>query len=187
MNSYPNRDNSRPTPLLDGTGAPVVVRGQSMPIRRYQVIVWVSVSVADFPWDPRTPAFPAILDTGNTFTLSIFQKQLIQWAGIQPPLLPNLGRIREGGQRYPCHEADAWLHPNVPGRRDRRSDRLPVRLQLQKGIAVYPDAASRPPHLPLLGLQALTANNLHLIIDGQRRLVSLRTPDWRTKLLRWLS
>ena len=150
MNSYPNRDNSRPTPLLDGTGAPVVVRGQSMPIRRYQVIVWVSVSVADFPWDPRTPAFPAILDTGNTFTLSIFQKQLIQWAGIQPPLLPNLGRIREGGQRYPCHEADVWLHPNVPGRRDRRSDRLPLRLQLAerhrrlpgRGVAPAPPASA---------------------------------------------
>ncbi len=168
----------------------VVVRGQSMPVRRYQVIVWVSVSVrapGSVEWDPRAPAFPAILDTGNTFTLAIFQRQLIQWAGIQPRLLRRLGTINEGGTAYPCHEADLWLHSNVPGRRDRRGDRPPLRMSLAKGIAVYPDAASRPPHLPLLGLQALTENNLHLTIDGERRLVSLRTPDWYTKLLRWFS
>ncbi len=166
---------------------PVVVRGQPMPVRRYQVIVWVSVSVPDLAeWDSRTPAFPAILDTGNTFTLAVFRSQLIQWAGIQPQLLRLLGNIRERGNSYPCHKADLWLHPNVPGRMERRSDRPPLRLPLRKGIAVYPDAAPRPPHLPLLGLQALTENNLHLMIDGQRRLVSLRTPDSRTRLLRWL-
>ena len=166
---------------------PVVVCGRSVRVKPYQIVVWVSVAVADLEWDSRTPAFPAILDTGNTFTFSIFQSQLVQWAGIQPPLLRRLGTIREGGHPYPCHEADVWPHPNVPGRRDRRTDRQPLRLPLQKGIAVYPNAASPPPHLPLLGLRALTENNLHLTIDGQRRLVWLRTPDWRTRLLRWLS
>jgi hypothetical protein len=167
---------------------PVIVRGQAMPVRRYQIIVWVSVSVPGLvEWDPRTPAIPAILDTGNTFTLAIFQRQLIQWAGLQPQLLRMVGTIKERGNHYPCHKAHVWLHANVPGRRDRCTDRPPLRLRLQKGIAVYPDAGPRPPHLPLLGLQALTENNLHLTIDGERRLVWLRTPDWRTRLLRWLS
>jgi hypothetical protein len=167
---------------------PVVVRGQSMPVRRYQVIVWLSISTpGSAEWDARTPAFPAILDTGNTFTLAIFQRQLIQWAGLHSQLLPMLGPIREGGKFYPRHKAHVWLHPNVPGRSDLRDDQPPLRLRLPKGIAVYPDAASRPLHLPLLGLQALTENNLHLMIDGERRLASLRTPDWRTRLLRWLS
>jgi hypothetical protein len=166
---------------------PVVVRGLPMPVRRYQVIVWVSVGVPDLDeWDSRTPAFPAILDTGCTFTLAIFQRQLIQWAGLHPQLLPTLGRIREGDMVYPCHKARLWLHPNVPGRSNRRGDRSPLRMSLAKGIAVYPDVASAPSHLPLLGLQALTENNLQLLIDGQRRQVSLRTPDWRIKLLRWL-
>jgi len=166
---------------------PVVVRGQSLPVKPHQIIVWVSVGVANLEWDARTPAFPAILDTGNTFTFSIFQSQLVLWAGMQPQLLRRLGAIREGGRHYLRHEADVWLHLNAPGRQDRRTDRAPLRLTLEKGIAVYPDAGSAPSHLPLLGLQALTENDLHLTIDGQRRLVWLRTPDWRTKLLRWLS
>ena len=166
---------------------PVVVRGRSVRVKPHQIIVWVSIGVAGLEWDPRTPAFPAILDTGNTFTFAIFQNQLIQWAGMQPQLLPRLGTIKEGGKFYPCHEANVWLHSNVPGRRDRVADRKPLRLTLAKGIAVYPNAASPAPHLPLLGLQALTENDLHLTIDGERRLVSLRTPDWRIKLLRWLS
>jgi hypothetical protein len=166
---------------------PIVVRGQPVRVKPHQIIVWVSVSVADLAeWDARTPAFPAILDTGNNFTFSIFQNHLIQWAGLHPRLLNLLGTIKEGGQRYPCREAFLWLHPNAPGRRDRRADRKPLRLRLGRGIAVYPDTASSS-HLPLLGLQALTENNLHLTIDGQRRLVGLRTPDWRTTLLRWLS
>ncbi len=166
---------------------PAVFGSQSVRVRPHQIIVWVSVSIADAEWDARTPAFPAILDTGNTFIFSVFQRQLIQWAGMQPRALPALGTIRESGKRYPCHEADVWLHANVPGRRDRRGDRQPFRLSLEKGIAVYPDTGTPPSHLPLLGLQALTQNNLHLAIDGERRHVHLRTPDWRTRLLRWLS
>ena len=166
---------------------PVVVSGQPMPVRRYQVIVWLSISVhRSVEWDSRTPVFPAILDTGNNFTLALFRKQLIQWAGLHPQLLPELGRIREGGKVYPCHEARVWLHSNVPGRSDRRGDRPPLRLSLAEGIVVIPDAGPRRPHLPLLGLRALTENNLHLLIDGQRRQVSLRTPDWRTRLFRWI-
>lgn len=166
---------------------PVVVRGHSLPVKPYQIIVWVSVGVADLEWDARTPAFPAILDTGNTFTFTLFQRQLIQWAGMQPQLLRALGTIREGGNLYPCYKADVWLHSNVPGRVDRRTDQAPLRLSLRKGIAVYPDGGPRSPHLPLLGLQALAENNLHVTIDSERRLVSLRSPDWRTKLLRWLA
>src|SRR5687767_8949669 len=108
-------------PCPTGPTPPLSVRGQDVPVKPYQVIVWVSVSVADLlAWDPRTPAFPAILDTGNNFTLSIFQSQLTQWAGVRPELLRVLGRIREGGAYYPRHEADVWLHPNVPGSRERR-------------------------------------------------------------------
>jgi hypothetical protein len=165
---------------------PVAVRGQSIRVKAHQIIVWVSISVADpSEWDARTPAFPVILDTGNNFTFSIFPSQLIQWAGIQPQLLGLLGTIKEGGEVCMRHKAVVWLHPNVPGSRDRRTDRKPLRLRLAKGIAVYPDTAAS--HLPLLGLQALTENNLYLTIDGQWRLVGLRTPEWRTTMLRWLS
>ena len=167
---------------------PITVGKQSVAVKPHQIIVWVSVGVADLlDWDPRTPAFPAILDTGNNFTLSIFESQLRQWAGMRPELLRVLGRIKEGGKFYPRHEADVWLHPNVPGSRNPRSGRAPFRLTLEKGIAIYPDTVSPAPHLPLLGLQALTENDLQLTIDGQQQHVWLGTPDWRTKLLRLLS
>jgi hypothetical protein len=38
----------------------------------------------------------------------------------------------------------------------------------------------------LLGLRALVWNKLHFTMDPGRCVVNLRTPDWRTKLLRWL-
>jgi hypothetical protein len=43
----------------------VTVRGATVRIKPYQIIVWVSISPVDLEWDPRTPVFPAILDTGN--------------------------------------------------------------------------------------------------------------------------
>jgi len=167
---------------------PVTVRGQAVMVKPHQVVLWVSVSVRGLvKWDSRTPVFPAILDTGNTFTFSIFQSQLIQWAGIRPELLRVLGQIRLAGRYYPRREADVWLHPNLPGKRDVQPSGQPVRLNLEKGIAVYPGTATPAPHLPLLGLQALTENDLYLTVDGQRRQVSLRSLDWQTRILRWLS
>jgi hypothetical protein len=129
---------------------PVTVRGKNVLVKPYQVIVWVSVTDPDlFKWDPKTPSFPAILDTGSTFTLSIFRSQLIQWAGIQPEVLRRLGNIREGGKYYPRFEADVWLHPNVPSSRELHEAREPFRMVLEKGIAIYSDTVSPPPHLPL--------------------------------------
>ena len=141
------------------------------------MVVWLSISDTHLlNWDPRTPAFPAILDPGNNFTLSIFHSQLVQWAGIYPEALRLLGTIRESGNIYPRREADLWLHPNVPGRREIRSGGDPFRLSVAKGIVVYPDTASPAPHLPLLGLQALTENKLRTLIDGDRKQVTIRTP-----------
>jgi hypothetical protein len=163
------------------------VRGEDVTVHRNQVIVWVSVSMArTLAWDPRTPAFPAILDPGNTFNLSLFEHQLIRWAGVRPELLQLLGRIKQKGKYYPRRRADVWLHRNIPGTQKPRTDQEPFLLTLDKGIAIYPDEGPSPPHLPLLGLGALTENQLQTLIDGQRREVSVHTPNWITRLLRRL-
>jgi hypothetical protein len=70
---------------------------------------------------------------------------------------------------------DVWLHPNVPGKRDRAADGEPFRLALDTGIAVYPPTMSSVPRLPLLGLRALRLARLHLTIDCDRCSVTLRT------------
>lgn len=165
----------------------VLLPNEVVRVKPHQIIAWVSVSIAQvLEWDARTPAFPAILDPGNNFNFSIFESQLIRWAGTRPELLRVLGYIRMQGKRYPRHAADLWLHPNIAGSRDRQPGREPFRLNLDRGIAVYPDTAPRPPHLPLVGLRGLTDNHLQLAIDGKHREVSLHTSNWFAQLLRTL-
>ncbi len=64
-------------------------------------------------------------------------------------------------------------------------DREPFPLKLEEGIAIYPDEIG--PRLPALGLRALTQNQLHVAIDPEQMRVSLRTPDWGTKIPRWFA
>ena len=50
-----------------------------------------------------------------------------------------------------------------------------------------PRNQARFPCLPLVGMRTVRDNRLHLAIDGERQRVTLRTPDWPTRLLRWLA
>jgi hypothetical protein len=160
------------------------VRGESLTVKPFQIVMWVSIGIREIvAWDPRTPRLPAVLDTGNNHHFSISSTHLGRWAGIQPAALPRLREIRDRGKRITLHAARLWLHPNIPGERQVAAAE-PVGLNIDEGIALYPDEAA--PRLPVLGLRALTVNKLHLMVDAERRLVQLRTPDWRTKLLRWL-
>jgi hypothetical protein len=157
----------------------LAVRGERVRVKPYQIVVWVSLSLEGLlEWDPRTPHFPAILDTGNNHNFSIGRGQLVRWGGLDPRLLPRRGAIREGGQRLPLHAADLWLHPNRAGTRDVRQGGVPTRIGVRQGIAIYPDETA--PRLPLLGLRALTLNRLRTVVDGDRMTASIRTafPRW---------
>jgi hypothetical protein len=166
-----------------GDATLVSAPGASVRVKPYQIVVAVSVSLQALrEWDPRMPGFPAILDTGNNHSLSISRGHLLRWAGLQPEALRIIGAMRERQQRIPLHAASVWLHRNRPGERVLK-DQEPHPLKLQQGIAVYPDDIG--PRLPVLGLRALTQNQLHLAIDPERMSVSIRTPDWSTKILGW--
>ena len=162
----------------------VQVRGRSIPVKRDQIIVWVSLSEIDLEQlDPNTPRFPAILDTGCNHSFAIRQQHLIEWAGIQPDYLPKLKSTRLHGSVVPQLSANIWLHRNLSGDRDEFSARPPFQLETEQGIAVVPEAEGRgEPRLPLLGLRAIRWNHLHVAIDGHRRLVNIRT-RWRL----WIS
>lgn len=157
----------------------LTVHGETVRVKPYQIVVWVSLGLEEEQdWNPRAERIPAILDTGHTHNLSIQRRHLVEWAGIHPESLSELGHISERNQRLTRHSASLWLHTNQPGHRDRFAARQPYRLDLEEGIAVYPDDGSNFPRLPLLGLRALTDNHLHLIVSGWRRMVKLRT-RWR--------
>ena len=129
------------------------VGSEGVDLKANEIIVWVSLSVRTAPeLKPGTVRFPAILDTGHTHYLSIREQQLTRWAGLRPEMLRLLGHVRQGGRRLPLHAANLWLYRNVQGERDRLQDKPPQLLEIDRGIAVYPDEAKFP-RLPLVGMR----------------------------------
>jgi hypothetical protein len=128
-------------------------------VRRYQIVVWVSLN--EHP-------FPAILDTGHSHNFTISRSQLRRFTGLDS--MPVIGHTEVNRQPLPQVEADLWLHGNRSGTRERSGKKIP--LNTEEGITLFPDAA---PRLPLLGLRAITRSGLTLVINGKRREVTLRT------------
>jgi hypothetical protein len=157
-------------------------------VRGYEILVWVSLRPKQqLDWQPGGPRpFPALLDTAHTHNFSIQEDHVLRWAGLRPESLVSLGNIRQAGRAVPLFAANVWLYRNVPGQRDQLLDRPPHRLELLRGVAIYPPGSAFP-RLPLLGLRALMTNRLHLTVAGDRAEVRLRSPDWWTWLLRLLS
>jgi len=131
-------------------------------VRRYQIVVWVSLT---------GQLFPAILDIGHSHNFTISQRQLKRFAGVDS--LPVIGHAEVNRQLLPQVEADVWLHGNRKGTREPIEKR--VLLKMDEGITLYPDGAPGTPRLPLLGLRAITRNRLKLTIDGRSLRVSVVT------------
>jgi hypothetical protein len=155
---------------------PILVQGQAEEIKPAQIIVWVSISdVGDERLDPSTPRFPAVLDTGLSHNFAIKEDLLDRWARRDRRSFPKLREITIGGHVVPLHEAEVWLHPNLPRQRDSFADRAPFPMQLESGVAIYPRELTIAPRLPLIGLRALQWSKLHLAIDCEHCRVSIRT------------
>jgi hypothetical protein len=81
------------------------VGAENVRLKKDEIIVWVSVTrKTNVAWNPATPRFPAIVDTGHTHNFAIQHQHLVRWAGIQPELLKPIGSIRHDGKRLPLHE-----------------------------------------------------------------------------------
>jgi hypothetical protein len=172
----------RALPYLDRPET-VMVGDEPVLLRPYQIIVWVSVSAKGISrLAPGVPRFPAILDTGNTFTFMITDDQLSRWAGLDRERLPVRGSVSLNELALECRAANVWLHRN---RRDQRNEVVPVSypLELERGIAIHPKQAPGPgPRLPLLGLRALDENGLVLRVNCTRRRISLTTAGWLSRM-----
>jgi hypothetical protein len=157
-------------------------------IHRNQILVWVSVHLSG-ALEPEVdrPKFPALMDTGNNFDFSMQDRQLREWAGIEPGLLVGLGDIEINGKVVTCRRATVWLYPNVPGSLEAASGTPPLELTMPRGIAVYgQNDIPAGPRLPLLGLPALLNNDLDLWLDPQQRQISVQQHGWSRGLIRLL-
>jgi hypothetical protein len=155
----------------------VLVRGQREDIKSTQIIIWASITGVDqSEFDPATPRFPVILDTGFSHNFAIKEEHLSRWDGLDGRWLRKLRDITIKGDLVPLHEAEVWLHPDRVGERDEFANRPPFRLQMESGIAVYTRGISTAPRLPLLGLRGLEWSKLRLSIDCEQRRVWLHTP-----------
>jgi len=142
---------------VHSAGGPVVVK-------RYQIVVWVSLSHAG----QLSRRFPAVLDTGHSHNFSMKEEHLVIWAGWQARTLPTIGRARINKQPVILKEAKIAVYCNLLGSRDEIQAAPPHLLDVPEGIAIHADQDPFAPRLPLLGLRALVKNRLKLTIDGAR-------------------
>jgi hypothetical protein len=142
----------------------ITVGREAVDVHRNQIIVWISIGNLLRP-------FPAILDTGHGHNRSIGRRRLERWGGV---LAEDIGELDIDGMPVTQYAADVHMHRNVPGRAALRGDTYP--LQMPQGISVFENGEA--PRLPLIGLRTIVSNRLRLLIDGDRREVTLRTRGW---------
>ena len=163
----------------------VRVAGQEVLILPRQIIVWVSIESPELARiGPDAPRFPAVLDNGYNEDFIIRQEQVLRWTRLPLQRIRAVGLQEVHGQKVPVFPANLWLHRNQPGQRDQFSDRPPVWLPLDEGVAVCPAGMKNAPRLPLLGMRALRRSRLQLHVDFDACHVSIRTTTWLTRLLR---
>lgn len=176
-------------PLLSRKTA-VRFGSRTVAFRRDQILVWIGISLRGES-DPNriSPKFPALIDTGNGCDAYLSAHHLVHWAGIDPAMLSIIQHLAIHERAIPCHEADVWIFPNRPGTHELLAGSEPFRLELDDGIAVAPHTGDHPvePRLPLLGLSAFRKNRLDFCFHSATTDCTLRTANWRTRLLRWLA
>jgi hypothetical protein len=139
------------------------VQGDVLQVWSNQIIVWLSIA------DTLRP-FPAVLDTGHSHNFAITRRQFERWCGVS---LKQIGESKVRTETIPQYKADVRIHRNRPGRHELTGASFP--LKMDQGISMVPDDSHVAQRLPLLGLRSILHNNLRLLIDGERRQVTLKT------------
>jgi hypothetical protein len=146
-----------------------------MEVKPFQIVLMVSLAPRGLTELPKDSArFPAILDTGTNHNFSIRKEHYERWTALQ---LRQRGSVRIQADELPLLAGSVWIHPNRPGTRDFMEARA-IQLEMPEGLIVYPESASNPARLPILGLRALVRNGLTLVINGNQRELTLKTSGW---------
>ncbi len=143
----------------------IEVRGEAYQVWKNQAIVRMSLS-------EELPPFPAILDTGHSHNLSIARRHMERWG---PRNLKLIGHAKIAGHLVPRYSSALFMCRNKPGKRAFAGT---YSLKMDGGIAVIADELPIAPRLPLLGIQIILGNRLRLVINGDRRQVTLKTKGW---------
>ncbi len=132
-------------------------------VHRNQIIVWLSVNNSGKP-------MPAILDTGHGHNFSISKSHLDRWSGAT---LERIGELAIDRIRVVQYAAEVRIHRNVRGKTELTGESYP--LEMPHGISVFDEESLAAPRLPLIGLRAIIASRLKLVIDGDRQEVTMTT------------
>ena len=146
-------------------------------VKPYQIIVLVSIADREastilperctpIPGDPR---YRAII------TISPYARN--NSSDGRRSILPRSGQIEVGTFTIPLLAANRLDPPEPTGYDRSERSEPPFRLELKRGIAVYPPDVPNPARLPILGLRGLIRNRLRLTIDGDGRNLTLESPS----------
>lgn len=168
----------RRLPFFDHDTSLRIPDGPALVIRNHQIIVWVSIAPAtcrDLPKNARR--LPVLLDLGFNAELLVREDHIRDWmkSAWSETDYPLVGNAIVHGRSAPIFQANFWIHPNTSGSRGQLSDAAPFCMETDTGIAVC-SAVMPEFNLPLLGLSALRKNRLRLLVNGEKRYVSLRAP-----------
>ena len=125
-------------PLLSNS-RPIRFGQRHVSFHRNALVIWLIVGLSsDKRGEYLSPAFPALLDSGNNSEFFLHEHHLLHWAGMHPNQFETTGSVNINGQRISLLEADVWIHPNLPGSHERDPLRSPFRLELDDGLAIAP-------------------------------------------------
>jgi hypothetical protein len=153
--------------------------GPATSIQHDRIVICASLApVNQATWAGSNRKFPVLLDLGFNGSLLLREDHLDLWVNdrLEEGNFPFLRVMSVDGEHAPAIEAALWLHPNLPGFRDQFLDTPPFRIELPGGMIVCPASMSRF-QLPLLGVSALRKNRLRLLVNGEKRYISLRAPQ----------
>ncbi len=145
----------------------VTILGIKVKVFAYEPIVWVSLTPPDMiVLPPDAPKFPALVDTGNTLSLTIQESHLTAWTrpalrAVDLPLASGPRPVHDASGKVVAlsrREATLWLHPYPEG-----TKRAPLDLEVSGEILVY----EAPPATPRMTLRTARQGVQRSAIPGE--------------------
>jgi hypothetical protein len=153
--------------------------GSQLTLLPDQLIVWVSIIPQESDYDPSTPRFPTVLDTGCNHNLVMRPDHFSNLAGYELSAQAPIGYVsirgrnagEEGGKKQTAsvptaYDFTIYLYRNDRGQHAPRLDVRQLEIEVEGGIVVTPGTWTFPP-VPVFGMRATRRAGLRLHIDSR--------------------